>query len=128
LTDLGFEVQVAVNGQAAVEFWQTWQPHLIFMDIRMPVMTGIEATQAIRQREQALAQGDSDIQPTKIISLTAGVFEEDQTELAAIGFDDFLRKPITETVITQALARHLGIHYVYEAADQAQPAQLSDPL
>ncbi|MEQ9001198.1 MAG: ATP-binding protein [Coleofasciculus sp. B1-GNL1-01] len=44
LTPIGFEIQVAENGQQAVAAWERWQPHLIWMDMRMPVMDGYEAT------------------------------------------------------------------------------------
>lgn len=115
LTDLGFEVQTAVNGQTAIHLWQTWHPHLIFMDIRMPEMNGADATQAIRRLQQSATHPAVTAQPTKIISLTAGVLEDNQSKLAAIGFDDFIRKPIQEGDITDALAQHLGVRFVYES-------------
>ncbi|WP_448561382.1 ATP-binding response regulator, partial [Trichothermofontia sp.] len=52
LTDLGFEVREAINGEAAIERWQHWHPHLIWMDVRMPDMSGYEVTQRIRHQEQ----------------------------------------------------------------------------
>ncbi|WP_017296510.1 PAS domain S-box protein [Nodosilinea nodulosa] len=114
LTDLGFDAQTATNGQEAVEQWRSWQPQLIFMDIRMPVMNGYEATQAIRQQEASLPQAQPRPLPTKIISLTAGVFQENQGESAQVGFDDFISKPIKETEITRAIAQHLGVRYLYD--------------
>ncbi|MCP4542751.1 MAG: response regulator, partial [Chloroflexi bacterium] len=48
LTAVGFEVREAVNGQEAVAVWQAWKPHLIWMDMRMPVMDGYEATKRIK--------------------------------------------------------------------------------
>ena len=52
LTEVGFEVNQATNGQEALTLWENWQPHLIWMDMRMPVMNGYEATRQIRAREQ----------------------------------------------------------------------------
>ncbi|MEH2355117.1 response regulator [Nostoc sp.] len=51
LTSLGFEVNEATNGSEAIASWESWQPHLIFMDMRMPVMDGYEATRIIKARE-----------------------------------------------------------------------------
>ncbi len=53
LTALGFDVREASNGQQAVDCWERWSPDLILMDVRMPVMNGIEATQEIRRRERS---------------------------------------------------------------------------
>lgn len=113
LTDLGFEVQLATNGREAIEFWQAWQPHLIFMDIRMPEMNGYDAAQEIRRLEQSMQGATGGDRPTKIISLTAGVLTESQPEYTAAGFDGFIAKPIQETVITQSIAQHLGVCYRY---------------
>jgi PAS domain S-box-containing protein len=114
LTTVGFEVMTANDGQAAIACWQTWQPDLIFMDIRMPVMDGIEATREIRRQEQADIEGSRP--PTKIISLTAGILAATPADLIELGFDDCIVKPIQERVITQTLATHLGVTYLYDPA------------
>jgi PAS domain S-box-containing protein len=51
LTSLGFEVREATDGTEAIANWESWQPHLIFMDMRMPIMNGYEATRMIKAKE-----------------------------------------------------------------------------
>ena len=85
LEDAGFQVQVAEDGAQGVEMFRTWQPHLIWMDIRLPVMGGLEATGRIR----ALEGG----RRVKIVALTASAFAQQREEVLAAGLDDFLRKP-----------------------------------
>ena len=111
LEPLGFELREAENGQQAVEIWAEWQPHLIWMDIRMPVLDGREATQRIK----AAPQGQSVV----IVALTASAFEEDQEEVLAVGCDDFIRKPFTEPEIFEMLRRHLGLKFVYGGTEAA---------
>jgi CheY-like chemotaxis protein len=106
LQPLGFELREAINGQETIDIWKEWHPHLIFMDIRMPVLDGREATRRIK----ATPQG----QETIIVALTASAFDEDQEETLAVGCDDFVRKPFREAEIFDALTRHLGIRFVYE--------------
>ncbi len=105
LNPLGFELREAENGQEAIEVWEEWQPHLIWMDMRMPVMDGYEATQRIREHTKG--------QATAIIALTASVLEERAVVLDA-GCDDFLRKPFRENDIFEAMHKHLGVEYIYE--------------
>lgn len=113
LQPLGFEVRSAEQGQAAIEIWQTWQPHLIFMDMRMPVMDGREATRRIR----ALPGGDA----VKIVALTASAFEEERAEIMAAGCDDFVRKPFRAAVIWEVLERQLGVAFEEAAPEVTAP-------
>jgi len=101
----GFEIQEAGNGKEAVEIWKTWQPHLIWMDIRMPVMDGCEATRQIRNMETAR---------TPVIALSAGVFEEDRNTVKSAGCDDFLPKPVDGPKVFETMGKYLGVRYVYE--------------
>jgi len=109
---LGFEVREAINGREALEIWERWEPHLIWMDMRMPVMDGYEATRRIK----ATPQG----QATIIVALTASAFDEDRERVLAEGCDDFVRKPFREDEIFDTLTRHLGLRFVYE--EPALPA------
>ncbi|WP_063748465.1 response regulator [Fischerella sp. PCC 9605] len=53
LAPLGFEIREAENGEQGIAIWENWHPHLIFMDMQMPIMNGYEATREIRAREQS---------------------------------------------------------------------------
>ncbi|PSB27186.1 response regulator [Stenomitos frigidus] len=117
LQSLGFEVQEAVNGEAAIACWQTWQPHLIWMDMRMPVLNGFEATKRIRSVETS---PDTPLQSTIIIALTASAFEEERAKVLAAGCNDFVRKPFREEVILEKIANHLDVRYVYEDGDESR--------
>jgi|GEM_PF-1605307 len=106
LSPLGFEVKEASNGIEAINIWKEWQPHLIFMDMRMPVMDGYEATKYIK----STTQGNT----TAIVALTASVLEEEKAIILSAGCDDFMRKPFKESTIFEVLTKHLGVKYIYE--------------
>ncbi len=108
LSNLGFSVREAANGQEALAIWEEWQPHLIWMDMRMPVMDGYEATREIRKQEESQAD---DRTPTRILALTASVFEEDRQAVLAAGCDDFVRKPFREAEILNKISDYLGVEY-----------------
>jgi CheY-like chemotaxis protein len=115
LTVVGFQVREAENGEQAVAMWSSWQPHLIWMDMRMPVMDGYEATKQIKSHLKG--------QATVIIALTASAFEEQRAVILSAGCDDFVRKPFREEVLFAKMAEHLGVRYSYEEQDQPTSAQ-----
>ena len=91
LEDAGFTVEVAGNGQAAVNMLQESQPgyyQLVLMDVRMPEMNGYDATRAIRQLE------DQQLASIPILAMTANAFEEDKQEALRAGMNGHLAKPI----------------------------------
>jgi len=106
LRPLGFEVKEASNGKEAIAVWDKWEPHLIWMDMRMPVMDGYEATRYIKSTTKGNA--------TAVIALTASSTEEEGTIVLSAGCDDFLRKPFKEQIIFDTLTKHLGVKYIYE--------------
>lgn len=106
-----FELAEAVNGQAAIAQWETWQPHLIFMDLLMPVMDGEEAIRAIRARPD----GDQ----VKIIACTASLQTEIQQKLIAAGCDDFLSKPFRTKDVFKLLEKHLSVQL--QAIEERSP-------
>ncbi|WP_107668061.1 PAS domain S-box protein [Cyanothece sp. BG0011] len=110
LSSMGFNVRQASNGQEALDIWERWQPHLIWMDMRMPIIDGYKATQHIKGTPQG--------QETVIIALTASAFEEERNLVLSAGCDDFMRKPFREDVLWEKIAQHLGVEYIYEDIDQ----------
>lgn len=106
LTPVGFEIRLATNGAEAVHEFEIWQPHLILMDFRMPVMDGHEAIHRIR----AMVRGKE----PKIIAVTASAMDENRQQLMEIGADDFLSKPFSEVELFQKIHTHVGVDYVYE--------------
>ena len=97
----GFLVKEATDGENAIEQFQNWQPNLIFMDIRMPKLTGIEASQQIKTQNSP-----------KVIAITASAFPEDRDQMMAVGCDDFICKPFSQQDIITALSEHLGVEFI----------------
>lgn len=106
LEDVGLEVEEAENGQQAVELFQRWRPDIIWMDIRMPVMNGYEASRAIK----AMPGGERAV----ILAVTASVFAEEREQVLEAGCDELILKPYRETEIFAAMSRHAGLHFVEE--------------
>lgn len=106
LMAVGFAVREAANGREGVALFGKWRPHLIWMDLKMPVMDGYEATREIKAR--AGGQG------TKVIALTASSFDDQRADALAAGCDDFVCKPFGEQEIFGAMERHLGVRYLCE--------------
>jgi PAS domain S-box-containing protein len=109
LEPLGFKVREAENGREGVAIWESWEPHLIWMDMRMPVMDGYQATKKIKAQPKG--------QSTAIIALTASAFEEERMEILAAGCDDLVHKPFKEEVILEKIAQHIGVSYIYEESN-----------
>jgi signal transduction histidine kinase/ligand-binding sensor domain-containing protein/CheY-like chemotaxis protein len=103
LEGAGFVIQLAADGAQGVERFRAWRPQFIWMDLRMPVMDGVEATRRIR----ALDDG----QDVKIAAVTASAFAGQKGELLAAGLDDLVLKPYRPGEIFDCMARHLGVRY-----------------
>ncbi|GAX37137.1 GAF domain-containing protein [Nodularia sp. NIES-3585] len=124
LTRLGLAVQEAENGEQAIALWQEWQPHLIFMDMQMPILDGYQAARQIRNLSQKLDNQNGQTTPTKIIALTASAFTEQKQESLDAGCDDFVSKPFLWSEILEILAKYLQIEFVHEttAINQISPS------
>lgn len=104
---LGLEIREAANGQAAVAIWQEWQPHLIWMDLRMPGLDGYEAIRQIR----STPGGDFPV----IIALTAHAMDDDRDRALTNGCNDIVTKPFREETLFTKLAEYLGLRYQYDS-------------
>ena len=120
MEDLGFETRCASDGREALAVWKEWKPHLVWMDIRMPVMDGLEATRRIKDQPQG--------KDTAVIALTASAFEEERERILAHGCDDFVRKPFREDDLIDIMTRHLGLQFTHVAAPEAKTGLLSEEL
>ncbi|ARV62446.1 hypothetical protein BZZ01_30865 [Nostocales cyanobacterium HT-58-2] len=127
LTAIGFSVQEAANGTQAISLWESWCPHLILMDMRMPMMDGYEATRQIKAREReriekvgevggVIASLSSPLH-TIIIALTASAFEEQRMLMIEAGCDDFINKPFREELLLEKLSQYLGLKYFYKESN-----------
>ena len=105
LEGVGFVVRALTNGEEAVAEFARWRPRLIWMDMRMPVMDGYEATRRIR----ALPGGDE----VKIVALTASAFAEDRPGIIAAGCDDMMTKPFDEEKMFKLMGKLLELRYRY---------------
>ncbi|MGB3405381.1 MAG: ATP-binding protein [Microcoleaceae cyanobacterium] len=112
LEPVGFKIFEAENGAVAIEAWKDYSPHLILMDLRMPVMDGYEATKQIRSMDNS--------SQTVIIALTASAIQEEEQHILSVGCNDILRKPFKAENLLDNMAKHLGIRYIYDT-DQPEP-------
>ncbi|MEG3846361.1 response regulator [Microcoleus sp. herbarium19] len=120
LVPLGFEVREATNGQEGIALQSIWKPHLILMDMLMPVMDGYEATRQIKQT----AEG----RETIIIALTASAFDEQRQIIFSAGCNDLICKPFREEVLFEKIANHLNLRYIYEEENSSTAFCAPTPL
>lgn len=101
LRQLGFEILEASNGKEAIETASQAKPDLIFMDLRMPVMDGWEATRALRQTDWG--------KDMPVVVVTAHAMEEDRRKAINAGCNGFIAKPILDySIIQRKIRKFLG--------------------
>ncbi|MCP4111540.1 MAG: PAS domain S-box protein [Desulfobacteraceae bacterium] len=126
LKKTGFLVKDAGDGLESLEIFRTWKPNLIWMDMRMPVMDGYEATRKIK----ASAGGKA----VAVIALTASAFEENRSVVLSAGCDDFVRKPFRESELFEIMQKHIEVRYIYadktekteQISEQEKPGSFED--
>jgi len=120
LSLLGFETIEAADGRAGVEAFVSRAPHLVLMDIVMPVMDGREAIQHIR----ALPEGKE----VPIVAVSASVFDDQLQEIIRSGASDYLRKPLREAELREKVAQFVPAQYEYENEETAGSQPEEEPL
>lgn len=116
LSRVGFKTHIAINGKEAVDKYTILKPHCVLMDVQMPVMDGIEATQLIK--------GGPDGQDAIIIVVSASVLNEQKREVMISRANAFLKKPVEENELYDALREYVGVEYIY-SDEKEQPTVMS---
>ena len=116
------ELLEASDGREAIEIWEAWQPHVVFMDMRMPVMSGEEATRTIKAR---MGERPDAVQ-TLVVAITASAFEDQRAQVLACGCDEFARKPFLAAELFAILERRAGLRFI-RAAQRPVPAPPLSP-
>lgn len=114
LGSVGFEVRTSAHGREALTVWREWRPDFVFMDINMPGLDGLEATQAIRAEER-----ERDLPRTPVVAVSASAFEHERASVLAAGCDGFVAKPFKEEDVFESIGEQLGVRYVRDAPQPA---------
>ena len=112
---IGVETRQASGGREAIEMVRAHPTDLVFMDIRMPDMDGVEAMEQIWQ--------EHDRTSVRIVALSASVLDHQRREYLDAGFDDFIDKPFRTEAIFDCMARLLGVQYEYEEEEPDSHAE-----
>jgi CheY-like chemotaxis protein len=112
LSSIGVEIIEAENGQVAVEKVKEHLPDIVFMDLRMPVMGGEDATKLI------IGEFGSD--RIKIVAITASAFDRRRGYYIEMGFHEYISKPFKTEEIFKGLNELLGVEYVYDDDEISQ--------
>lgn len=93
-----YNLKRAYNGQQAIEMFRTDKPDMVLMDIKMPIVDGLEATREIRKTDAEVP----------IIALTANAFDSDKQKAMDAGCNGYMAKPIVAAELQQKMAEYLG--------------------
>ncbi|PMP76828.1 MAG: hybrid sensor histidine kinase/response regulator, partial [Chloroflexus aggregans] len=104
-----FAVQSVADGQAAIEIWRSWQPHIIWIDIRMPKLDGFTVTRRIRE----MCAHEPGMMRPFIVALSAHVLEDTAKLVADAGCDHFIAKPFREDDVVHTIEQLLHVEFEY---------------
>lgn len=112
LRQVGCEVRVAQNGDEAVKLWRDWTADLVLMDVQMPGMSGLEATERIRELERRMERP-----PVPILAVTANAMGGDQEAYLAAGMSGYVSKPVDFLMLFQSMSNALATRAAGEGRD-----------
>jgi two-component system sensor histidine kinase/response regulator len=115
------EFREAANGEEAVALWESWQPHVILMDMRMPVLSGEEATRQIKARMAARPETVRSV----VVAFSASAFNGNRDHFLACGCDEFTGKPFRAEELFAILERRAGLRFTRAGAVPTADAPLS---
>ncbi len=115
---VGFTTFEAVDGVDAIEKFKECKPHLILMDMRMPVMDGYESTRIIKSTKEGA--------DTPIVALTASTFEEEREKIKSLNMQGYVRKPFRENDLLLTIGKILEIEYLFEEDLQQSKVIIAD--
>ncbi len=118
LEPLGFEIVLAKDGQEEIDRAREMRPDLILTDLVMPIKTGFEAVEELRQLP--------DFKEMPIIAVSASAFDMDQTQSKVIGCDAFIPKPVDESQLLALIAQHLQLEWIYEDQPETKPVDKAE--
>jgi len=133
LQQMGYKADVANNGLEGLQAIERQPYDLIFMDVQMPEMDGLEATRQIRARQADAAATGHFKSVIAIVAMTANAMQGDREKCLAAGMDDYLAKPVRPEDIRQIIERwglraHVAETVSEEPAKAAEPAIAEMPV
>jgi len=119
----GFDIVVTIanNGEEAVALYKKQRYDMIFMDIQMPIMSGLEATKKIIEYEK-----EAIVEHTPIVALTANVIESDKKKYLSLGMDRYLKKPIDLEELVSVIEEYFPIHRLRDSLSLESKEELLD--
>ncbi len=120
LTSVGLRVEQAIDGEEALRRFTELRPDLVFMDVKMPGIDGLEATRRIRAMDEGAK--------VPIVAVSASVFESESTSVLESGADDFIRRPFREDQIWEVLERLLGLEFSRQELESKAAVEGTDAL
>jgi len=112
LESVGVETFVAENGRDAVDRVRAHQPDIVFMDMRMPIMNGIEA---IKKINREFPDGQ-----TKTVAVSASALNNERKDFISVGCNDFISKPVQMEQVLACMTRLHHVEFEYEESDPNQ--------